>query len=108
MALSYNSVLKAQEVFRILKQEIISELLVPSVSEDMAEWSEEKKINPKLNVVLGWGKKPDGGWESYSFFIENPSEELIDRFDELKSNIHNSCINEAYHLNKNIWCIGWY
>ena len=108
MALSYSSVLKAQEVFRILQKEIIPELLIPSFSDDMAKWPEEKQINPKLNVVLVWGKKTDGGCESYSFFIENPSEELINRFDQLKDIIHNSSINEKYHLNKKLWCVGWF
>ena len=108
MALSYNSVVKANALFRILQKEVIPELLIPTFSEDMADWPEEKKINPELNVVLGWGKKSDDGWESYSFFIENPSEELIDRFDELKGIIPNSSINEPYHLNKKLWCIGWF
>lgn len=108
MALSYNSVEKAYKVFNTIKKELLKDLIIPSWPKDMGEWENEDQKNPEQYVVYGWGKKSDDGWESISFFIENPSEELKTRFDELKKQVPNSALNEAYHRNENLWVIGWF
>ena len=108
MALSYTSVEKAYKVFHILKKELLENLEIPSWPQDMNEWDDFKKDNPLQNIVYGWGKKSDSGWESISFFIENPTKELKKRFEELKKQVPNSAINEAYHRNGKLWVIGWF
>lgn len=108
MALSYSSVEKAYKVFHILKTEFLENLRIPSWPDDMALWEEDEQNNPRLLIVHGWGKKYDDGWESIAFFIENPSEELKTRFEELKKQVPNSALNKAYHRNNNIWVIGWF
>lgn len=108
MALSQSSVKKAYEVFNTLKNEILENLEIPSWPQDMSQWDDDKKNNPKLNVVHGWGKKIDSGWESISFFIEDPSEELKGKFEALQKQVPNSAINEVYHRNGNLWVFGWF
>lgn len=110
MALSFKSVQKAYEIFNILKKEHLPQLRIPSWPSDMGEWDQEKKENPPTLEVLGWGKKSDDGWESISFFIEDPSKELKERFEELVNEIKvpNTHINEQYHKNKRLWLIGWF
>ena len=109
MALSFKSVQKAYEVFNTLKKECLPQLQIPSWPEDMAEWNDNKRANPREMIVLGWGKKSDDGWESLSFFIKNPSQQLKDRFEELKEcGIPNTSLNEPYHKNENLWVIGWF
>lgn len=108
MALSFTSVEKAYKVFHILKTEFIQDLRIPTWPEDMGEWEIEDQENPKQNVVHGWGKKSDDGWESITFFIENPSEELKKGFEHLKKQVPNSSLNEPYHKNDKLWVIGWF
>ena len=109
MALSFTTVQKAYTVFNKIKKELLPELEIPSWPQDMGDWDEKKRSNPPLNTVLGWGRKSDDGWESIAFFIKDPSEELISRFEELRLEIKsNSHINGKYHRNENIWCIGWF
>ncbi|NOU19397.1 MAG: hypothetical protein HOO91_17715 [Bacteroidales bacterium] len=108
MALSFNNVERAYKVFNELKKTVLPELSIGSFPEDMAEWSDSEKENPQLNTVYGFDKKQDNGWENLVFFVENPSEELKQKFDELKSNVKNSSINEAYTENSNLWIFGWF
>lgn len=106
MALSFKSVEKTYEVFHQIKK--IHPLTIDSWPEDMADWTDTEKKNPKENTVYGWGKKSDSGWESIAFFVRNPSQELKQKFDELKSVIHNTSISGPYHLNPEIYCFGWF
>lgn len=110
MALSFATVEKAYAVFNILKKELLPELRIPSWPEDMGDWDWQKRENPPLLTVHGWGKKSDDGWESIAFFITEPSEELKKRFEELLTEIKipNTHINEPYHKNESIWAIGWF
>ncbi|MDV4025274.1 hypothetical protein CMT52_13125 [Elizabethkingia anophelis] len=109
MALSFATVQKAYTVFNKIKKELLPELEIPSWPLDMGEWDDEKKTNPPLLQVHGWGKKSDDGWESIAFFVKDPSEELISRFEELRLDIKsNTHINGKYHRNEKIWCIGWF
>lgn len=108
MALSYSTVQKAYVIFNEIKRELLPDLRIPSWPSDMGEWDTEKKENPPLMIVHGWGKKSDDGWESISFFVENPSQELKDRFEELNTIKSNTHINESYHRNEKIWCFGWF
>jgi hypothetical protein len=106
MALSFNSVQKAYEVFNQIKK--IIPLGIGAFPEDMEEWPDENKTNPPLNQVYGWGRKYDNGWESICFFVENPTEELKEKFNELKDTVPNSSICKPYFRNESIWCFGWF
>lgn len=106
MALSFAAVQKAYEVFNELKK--IIPLSIPSWPEDMADWEDIKRENPQLNTVYGFSKKRDDGWENIFFFVVNPSEELKQRFDELKSKVPNSSICKPYDHNTSVWILGWF
>lgn len=106
MALSFKSTKKAYSIFNELNKLISLE--ISSFPEDMEKWEENEQKNPPLNKVLGWGQKIDGGWESISFFIKEPTEELKNKFEELKRTVPNSSISGPYFRNKNIWCFGWF
>lgn len=109
MALSFSTVQKAYTVFNTLKRELLPELEIPSWPQDMGEWEREDQENPSLMRVHGWGKKSDDGWESISFFIDNPSQELKDRFEDLANEIRsNTHLNGPYHRNEKLWVIGWF
>lgn len=109
MALSFATVEKAYLIFHDLKKELLPELQIPTWPQDMGEWESKKRNNPSELVVHGWGKKSDDGWESLTFFIKDPSEELKSRFEELSKRIlSNTHLNEPYHKNENLWVIGWF
>ena len=74
----------------------------------MSEWSEEERKKPRLNQVYGFDKKFDSGWENLVFFVKNPSQELKDKFEEIKSKVGNSSINKPYSQNKSLWIFGWF
>ena len=74
----------------------------------MAEWEEEERKNPRLNQVYGFNKKSDSGWENIVFFVKNPSQELKDKFEELKVKVGNSSINNSYSRNESLWIFGWF
>jgi hypothetical protein len=84
MALRFESVKKAYKVFHELKK-ILPELEIPSWPEDMADWPESQRESPKLNLVYGFGKKSDSGWENLVFFTSKPSLRLLEKFEQLKS-----------------------
>lgn len=106
MALSFESVKKAYTVFHEIKKLI--PLSIDSFPDDMSDWDDKDKDNPELNKVFGWSKKYDNGWESISFFVKAPTQELIKKFDELKDVVPNTSISEPYHRNEKIWCFGWF
>ncbi|CAL2094931.1 hypothetical protein [Tenacibaculum sp. 190524A02b] len=106
MGLSYKSVKKAYKVFHEVKE--LHPITIESFPDDMANWKDEEKENPPLDIVLGWNKKYDGGWESISFFVKDPSKELIEKFNELKEAVPNTSICNPYYRNESIWCFGWF
>ena len=106
MALSFESVKRAYEVFNQVKE--IIPLGIGAFPEDMSLWDEKEQENPPLNQVYGWDKKYDNGWESISFFVKNPPKELKELFQEKKDIVPNSHIAEPYFRNKEVWCFGWY
>lgn len=108
MGLSYGTVVKTYTVFNKMKTNHLPELSIPSWPEDMAEWNESQKKNPPLNVVIGYDKKHDSGWENICFFTKNPSPELISEFKQLANeHIGNTMVCKPYFRNESIWCIGW-
>jgi len=107
MALSYESVQNAYKVFHELKK-ILPDLEIPSWPEDMSNWSESKRETPKLNLVYGFDKKSDSGWENIVFFTSEPSIQLLEKFDELKSQIPNSSLSKPYSKNTDLYIIGWF
>jgi hypothetical protein len=108
MALSFRNVERAYEVFNELKRTVIPELSIGSFPEDMSDWEDEKRKNPRLNQVYGFGKKSDSGWENLVFFVKNPSEELKEKFEQLKVKVDNSSINKPYSQNTSLWIFGWF
>jgi hypothetical protein len=108
MALSFRNVQKAYEVFNEIKKTVLPELSIGSFPEDMAEWSEEERKEPRLNQVYGFDNKSDSGWENLVFFVKNPSEELKQKFAELESKVGNSSISKPYSQNKSLWMFGWF
>lgn len=108
MALSFRNVERAYEVFNELKKTVLPELSIGSWPEDMSEWSEEERKEPRLNQVYGFDKKSDSGWENLVFFVKNPSKELKEKFEELKVKVGNSSINKPYRQNKSLWIFGWF
>lgn len=108
MGLSYSSVEKAYKVFNEIKKTILPDLRIPSFPEDMGEWTEKERENPRVNVVYGWDRKSDSGWENIYFITENPSDELKSKFEELKDMVPNSSMSHAYRKNKSLWIFGWF
>lgn len=108
MALSYRTVQQAYLVFNDIQEQALPTLDIRSWPQDMSEWSEKEKVNPPLNVVLGYDRMSDDGWESICFFVENPSKELIKAFKELNTIKSNTSICGKYFRNEKIWCFGWF
>lgn len=108
MGLSFRSVEIAYKVFNEIKNTVLPDLDIPSWPEDMQGWDEEKSANPRLNNVYGFDKKADYGWENIYFFVEQPSDELKAKFDELKSKVGNSSMAKPYSENPKIWIFGWF
>jgi len=106
MGLSFRGVEKAYEVFNEIKK--IIPLSIGAFPEDMQEWEDEKRKNPRENQVYGFDRKSDFGWENIVFFVRNPSQELKDKFDELKHKVPNSSIAKPYSENKEFWIFGWF
>lgn len=109
MALSFTNVEKAYKVFNEIKETVLPELTIHSWPEDMAEWSTEQRKTPELNRVYGFDKKSDDGWENIYFFVENPSQELKEKFQQLEGAVRNSSMAEQYRPdNPSVWIFGWY
>lgn len=108
MALSFRNVERAYEVFNELKKTVLPELSIGSFPEDMSEWEENERKEPRLNQVYGFDKKSDSGWENLVFFVKNPSDELKEKFEQLKVKVGNSSINKPYSQNKSLWIFGWF
>ena len=108
MALSFQSVENAYGVFHEIKKTVLPELTINSWPEDLYDWSEEERENPQLNRVYGFDKKADDGWENLVFFVENPTEELKRKFDELKHQVPNSAMSKPYSNSRSIWMFGWF
>lgn len=108
MALSFSNVERAYEVFNALKNTVLPQLTIDSWPEDMSDWSEEERKAPRLEQIYGFSKMSDGGWENLVFFVKNPSQELKEKFDELKGRVGNSSINKPYSKNKSLWIFGWF
>jgi len=108
MAISFTNIEKAYEVFNELKKSVLPELSISSFPEDMSEWTDRNQANPQVNKVYGFSKKSDSGWESIVFFVENPSDELKEKFEELKIEVGNSSISEEFFKNSNLWIFGWH
>ena len=108
MALGLRNVQIAYEVFSELQKTVLPELSIGSIPEDMAQWPNEKREQPETNRVFGFDRKLDGGWESLVFFVENPSKELIERFDSLKGRVGNSPISRLYSRKDGLWIFGWF
>jgi hypothetical protein len=109
MALSFQAVEKAYQVFATLKKSgVAPNLSISSFPEDMATWTDEEKKQPREFQVYGFDKKRDGGWENIFFFAKNPSVELLQKFDELKDQVPNSSMSGFYSGNDSLWVIGWF
>lgn len=108
MGISLTNVKRAHEVFNQLKESVLPDLRINSWPEDMAEWTEKERESPHTNQVYGFDKKSDNSWENLYFFVENPSKELLEKFEQLKSKVGNSSMCSEYKRNKKLWIIGWF
>lgn len=106
MALSFSAVEKAYKVFNEINK--IIPLSIGSLPEDMTQWEDRKQENPEENKVYGFDRKSDYGWESLVFFVKNPSNELKQKFDDLKKSVPNSSISKPYSRNDKYWIFGWF
>ena|SRR6218665_897029 len=107
MALSFQSVQKAYQVFGVLKREYGIPERIPSWPTDLQEDSELKK-DPKESVVYGFDKKHDDGWENLVFFISNPPEGFKERFLELATLVPNSTFSSEWKEGSPLWLFGWF
>lgn len=109
MALSYDSVKKAYTVFNTLKKEYGIPERIPSWPADLLEDSDLRK-NPSQNVVYGFDKKNDDGWENLVFFIENPPVGFKERFLELATIVPNSTYSSKWKDDGSspYWLFGWF
>src|SRR5215213_6093429 len=110
MALSSRAVDKAYEVFNQLRQ-LLPKLEIPTWPEDAGKWPTIKwqdEESFKLNIVYGFDRKSDDGWENLFFYTENPSDELKVLFDELKRSVPNTSISRAVEGRPGVWKFGWY
>lgn len=108
MALSYTSVQAAYKVFNALKKEFGTPKTIPSWPDDMQQWSASEKQYPSHDIVYGFDKKSDDGWENIYFFVQNPSKALIDRFKQLAKTVPNSTLCNRYNQNPKLFIIGWF
>ena len=103
MALSFSAVQKAYKVFNKLKIK-----WMPAWPQDMSEFTEDQKANPETDMIYGWDKKSDDGWEQLFVFIKNPTEEFKTLFAEASRSVPNSSMAEPYKDNPDIWVFGWF
>jgi hypothetical protein len=109
MALSFDAVKKAYDVFAELKRSgVLPDLQVPSWPDDMQKWTNEERETPQEKLVYGFDKKSDSGWENLFFFVRNPSAEVKAKFEELKHRVPNSSMSEPYSRNQKLWLFGWF
>lgn len=108
MALSFQNVERAYEVFNELQKTVLPELSIDSFPVDLTDLSYEEKARPRVNEVYGFDRKSDSGWENLVFFVKNPSDELKQKFEELKTKVGNSSMSHPYHRNADLWVFGWF
>jgi hypothetical protein len=108
MALSFSTVQVAYKIFNRMKRECLPTLSIPSWPEDMSEWDKKDKDNPPALVVTGWDKKYDNGWENLFFFIKNPSNDIIKKFEEYNTITSNTSMCERYKEGSDLWIFGWF
>jgi hypothetical protein len=96
------------DVLKIIDRKHLTELSIGAFPEDMSEWSDHDQQSPQVNQVYGFDRKSDYGWENIVFFVKKPSEELKQKFDELKNKGGNSLISKPYSQNPSLWIFGWF
>ena len=95
MALSHQSCKKAIEIFKS-----IAEVKKTSIQKR----TEENQYNE--NIVLGIGKKIDGGWESVFINIKTATVEQLNEWNRRKREIPNS--SSMHVVQPGIWRIGFF
>jgi len=108
MALSNNAVQKAYEVLNELKRSVHPNLSIKSWPLDLQELEkDERRKTIEPDTLYGYDNKSDGGWENLIFWTNDPSCELKEEFDKLKSRVPNSSISK-YDEFMGMWMFGWF
>jgi hypothetical protein len=108
MALSFTTVQDAYKVLHNIKMTALPELDIRSWPEDTARWGWEKTLNPPENVLLGYDKKYDDGWEQLIFYVNSPTEKLKQAFREHNTIKGNSSICKPMADGSLTWVFGWF
>ncbi|WP_231423995.1 hypothetical protein [Pedobacter sp. Leaf250] len=108
MALNTTAIEQAYKVLQEIKSEVLPDLAIPSWPMDMAKLSDEDRIDPPLNEVMGFDRKADNGWENLFFLVKKPSPELITLFTQLKPKVPNTGFAKVYAQNDQYWILGWF
>lgn len=85
MALSFKAVQEAYKVFNQLGLKSIH-----SFPPDIRHCDKYEQENPQEEKTYGYCRINDG-WESLFFYIKEPSQDFINKWNELKGNVPNTC-----------------
>jgi len=108
MALSFSTVQEAYKIFNQMQEQCIPDLRIPAWPDDMSTWKQSRKDNPPTLTVLGWDRKYDDGWENLFFFVEDPSEDVIEKFKKLNTIRSNTSMCKKYFNESPLWIFGWF
>ena len=95
MALNFESVCKAKQIL----QDIEGSEICFDVIDDENEY--------QTGIVLGHGRKGDGGWEHIFLNVRNVTVEQLAMFEQKKHDIPNSSF-KSYIPEKGIIRLGWF
>ncbi len=103
MALSFSAVQRAYEVMNELELKEIQ-----SWPPDFRDIDQSEKENPVEDKTYGIDRKSDDGWENLFFFKKNPSQEFIDKWNELRRNVPNSSFSRLDKDTNGYYIFGWF
>ena len=103
MAIPFNEMKNAYKVLHLLNLNNIC-----SFPPEFACLDEEERINPIEEKIYRSDKKSDNGAESLFFFIKNPTNEFLEKWNKLKTQVSNSSFDCIYTLNNQYHTFGWF
>lgn len=69
---------------------------------------EREKKHPRVETTYGIDQKCDNSWEELFFFIKNPSDEFIEKWNKLRGKVKNSSYMKKYEENPGYMQFGWF
>ena len=75
---------------------------------DFSHINKSEKTYPNQNYTYGKDKKCDGSWEELFFFVKNPSDEFIKKWNDLKDTVPNSSFMRKHKKNPEYTIFGWF